>query len=657
MGARGTNRGSGTGSGRGSRGGRGGRGAKNPAVGTKRSAPVDADYEDAPPKAKRKTAPVEPRTLPERENRGSNPTRVEASEIHATRPRRPNGAGAADQAEKIQRAENLELRRQAAIAMLAAINAEQDEDAAAEEESTVYDLHDLPASDDAMDLDPAQDEDEPILSITQDDFARIEDEGAYLSESEFDKPKASTLLPPPIAKAAPTKRAKKPEKGATRAEIDAMTTKIVAEKSKPVQDSNAAAVSKKAGVSQTWIQSKSKAPRPASPETAKLGGFTDDDAGGTRLELDLGAQAPRKNNLVGLVASSDADPTPSKPVDVKAKVKLGSRKPSRTSGNPERMPALKLTADSSTPQIKSESSSGSFTPDSAVDVNGLPALVAKTWTTSLLPALYRVLYLSDDPMAIGSVGKDPMNPGKETVAIIQAVLDAKYPGNTLVVEWGDAVCTKAVSRIGERRSTIGRTVVQAVDRLFESPQYYKADMTNLRKSQKILDDARYAVRNNGPAFYKNPTPENVCKLASNHPQYIKPRGYLESPLIIETLSSIIKDDDFRVIVTETTNGDKYDFSGLPAGALAMVAAAVERAYKMHFTGVRVKAPDFSLANYGTAVAGFIKSIQGFQRSRWESIIKSCGSQIIEGAAAAPADNDLDSLDGVREHMYIPSSPW
>lgn len=72
--------------------------------------------------------------------------------------------------------------------------------------------------------------------------------------------------------------------------------------------------------------------------------------------------------------------------------------------------------------------------------------------------------------------------------------------------------------------------------------------------------------------------------------------------------------------------------------------------------MRTKAPGFSSVNYGTAVAGFIASIQGFRRSRWDSIIESCGSQITERAAAAPVETEQDSLDGVRERMYIPSSP-
>lgn len=81
---------------------------------------------------------------------------------------------------------------------------------------------------------------------------------------------------------------------------------------------------------------------------------------------------------------------------------------------------------------------------------------------------------------------------------------------------------------------------------------------------------------------------------------------------------------------------------------------VERGYKRHMTGMPAKAPDFSSTNYGTAVAGFITGIQKFQSSRWESILESCGSLITKNAPAA--ETQEDSLDGYREHMYVPSSP-
>ncbi|KAJ7509307.1 hypothetical protein B0H11DRAFT_2270325 [Mycena galericulata] len=209
----------------------------------------------------------------------------------------------------------------------------------------------------------------------------------------------------------------------------------------------------------------------------------------------------------------------------------------------------------------------------------------------------------------------------------------------------------AVSRIQEHRGAIAKYVLNVVDRSFEAKEYYKNTETEtptLRKSHAIADDAKYALRDNGPAFHKHPTPQEICTLDPKKPAYIKPTGFLESEPIIETLSWFIKDEDFSVVVTETPEGDVVDFSGLPTGALGMVAAAVERGYRAHITGVRAKAPDF--------VAGFIAAIKKFKCSRWESILASAGSRWTERAAEVPVDMEPGSLDGVREHMYISSSP-
>ncbi|KAJ7737162.1 hypothetical protein DFH07DRAFT_779455 [Mycena maculata] len=636
------------GGGPGSRGGRGGRKA---VVGPKRAAEVNSDYEEAAPPAKRKPAPpLEPRTLPERDNRGVNITRVDPVELHAKRAKRANGAGAADKAEKAQKAEDLERRRAEAIATLAAIDAEQDKAQQIEDESVIYHIDDLPAPN-AMEVD---NKDEPILTITQEDFERIEDDDAYRSESEFDKPER----PAPAQKP----RVKKPAKGETRYEIEAQAKQIVDDKSKipakrslGVQDRNAAAASKKAGLSQVWVESSKGAVSDSSSDPAPLGGFTDDDANSVRPKFDGRMQAPRKNNMVGFLSSSDADETPSKPAEVKV---TKTRKSQIIKSEPtSKLPAL--VARSTPTNVKSEAPSGSSLAASAAKDRELPEFIQASWAGGFLPCIYRAVYLSDDPMAIGAVGRDPQSPGKETVALLQTLLDKQYPGNTFVIKWGDAISKKAVSRVGEHRSAISKYALTVVDHIFDDVYYYKdadAPTPTLRKSQTIKEDARYALCSNGPAFYKSATPADVCTLDRRDPRYIKPTGFLESPAIIDTLSWFIKDEDFRVVVTETADGETEDFSGLPIGALGMVAAAVERAHKAHSSGVRTKPPDFSFANYGTAVAGFIASIKKFQRSRWESIIQSAGSRITERAGTAHVDTEPDSLDGLREYMYVPSSP-
>jgi hypothetical protein len=113
--------------------------------------------------------------------------------------------------------------------------------------------------------------------------------------------------------------------------------------------------------------------------------------------------------------------------------------------NESKIPALTIASDSKTPQtkmrVKTEPSSGGFTPDSSDDVKNLPALVGPTWESLFLPAAYRALYCSPDPMMFAAKGESAAS---EIAAVksVQAILDDVHPGNTLKVVWGDKVCKK-----------------------------------------------------------------------------------------------------------------------------------------------------------------------------------------------------------------------
>jgi hypothetical protein len=85
---------------------------------------------------------------------------------------------------------------------------------------------------------------------------------------------------------------------------------------------------------------------------------------------------------------------------------------------------------------------------------------------------------------------------------------------------------------------------------------------------------------------------------------------------------------------------------------------VERAYKLHLTGDRLEnaVPDFSNSVSSTAAAGYLKAIRSLSANRWESILTECAATAT-AVDEAVAHSELDILDGARETMYIPSSPW
>ncbi|KAF7354561.1 hypothetical protein MSAN_01369200 [Mycena sanguinolenta] len=135
--------------------------------------------------------------------------------------------------------------------------------------------------------------------------------------------------------------------------------------------------------------------------------------------------------------------------------------------------------------------------------------------------------------------------------------------------------------------------------------------------------------------------------------YIKPDDYLESPFIIKVLLLILRKEEFILPTELDPVTNKYDFSNMPSGLLAMAAAGVERALRLYIeTGVRPeKLPKFSKSSSGTSVTSYLKNIRRFTRSRWECMLAACGAQTYMAPSPAPF-----AFDAYRDFIYTPSSP-
>lgn len=202
-----------------------------------------------------------------------------------------------------------------------------------------------------------------------------------------------------------------------------------------------------------------------------------------------------------------------------------ARATSKVKAEPK-IPALAVALDTKTPtnnkkkrvKLEAESSASGFTPTSAGDVNGLPALVGPTWETVALPALYSALYRSSDPLIFATKGDTAAS---EAVALkaIRDIIDKNYPGNTLpTFLWNNVLVSRVrllagvinillttfsqgVSRVRERRSLVIQTCLNVIDAFFKTEEY-------LGKPAAISKYAKYALRVDGPAFWKIPTPES-----------------------------------------------------------------------------------------------------------------------------------------------------
>ncbi|KAJ7771417.1 hypothetical protein DFH07DRAFT_953585 [Mycena maculata] len=521
----------------------------------------------------------------------------------------------------ITAAEARERKRADAVAQIAA--PEADTAAAQKERDAILSVNDLPES---MDVD-----NNTVLSFSHSDCQRIKDDNAYLSQGEFKEP-----INKGKGKAAPlSKRPKKAKKGETKAEIEALVKTLGDEKKKKdvapkqsLQNRDAAAVSNKAGLSKAYLAASEKAPdNVVSLEKPEIGGLDDEDASSTRPESSGASTKPslRVNELVTIKDTSEEEDTPIKAPPAARP----APKPHATHAAPRvkaesKIPALSIPPSKTpknTSRVKSESlSSAAFTPEVANDVKGLLALVGGTWDSHFLPATYNALYRSRELMTFAA------------------------KGNTLKVIWGDQICKRVVNRIRERRSLIGQTALENANAFFRTKHF-------LEQPGVIRKYARYAVRPDGPGFFKEPTPEN-CPPNPRAEGYIKPTGYLESPLIIQTVSVFLKNHEYH-LPKHKADGT-YDFSGLPAGLFAMAVGGVERALTVYTdNGICSTVPKFTGAAAGTAILVYMSNIERFTVSQWESLLTAAGNAPTSSDAAETLEA---ALDGLREYAYVASSP-
>ncbi|KAJ6628597.1 hypothetical protein B0H10DRAFT_1940426 [Mycena sp. CBHHK59/15] len=515
--------------------------------------------------------------LPLREPSTRNTRVIHPGLVAAPRHKSAHDEVQAELAAKADAASKLACQWAEAVASIVAIDVMLDEAAAVEAEEAIDELADL--HEDNMDVDntPGDAEDtELYLEFTEEDFgpSRTTMLTSLLRSSR--RPGYNPFRSAAAREIFNRQKKKKPTKGQTRTERGCS----------------------QAGLSKHWLTSLKAAeddgddqPESQSP---KLGGLTNNDVAaihpvfGAKLP---GSKAPQKNEVITIDGSSDADEIllecqpRSKPSLSVLVVRRG-------------WPSTQYWQDASKTHkhkhIKSESLDSSvFTPDSAADVNGLPAFIAPTWSSIFLAARYRELDHSEDPMAL-------------ELSASQLILDKLL--------WPRCKPYWTENTLG---TSIGQAGLTVTDQLYQKKEY-------IGNPEAIQKAATYA-----------------------------PVGYLESKLVIQTIAPFMKNCSFA-IPELSENG--YDFSQLPIGFLGMAAAAVESALLLYsVTGIRVeKPPDFSSDTSATAVGGYIKNIRLFTKSRWESIIDATSADVIE-TVVAPIEVTI-ALDVVRDSMYTPSSP-
>ncbi|KAJ7826858.1 hypothetical protein B0H13DRAFT_2374189 [Mycena leptocephala] len=537
----------------------------------------------------------------------------------------------------------MKYARDVAVAAYAALEAEQEAATAAEERDAI------------LDYDPAAHSDADLLTITDDDFTRLENNQVYGSDDDFVP--AAKKVSKGKAKA---KTVKKYAKGELKASIEeqiqqqkfaeastgtsSQTANVARKKLKGVQNS---AASDKAGVNPKFslkffenVVDRFPTKAPSLPSSPSLGGLQDADTRpafvakneatpvrffkNEMAEMAGPSKVARKNELILIEDDSEED------------FKVTRLKAKTVKAEPiSRLPALGLSLHqkSSATVFKHKPAPKpkvivppvpSFTPHTpAVSPNALPAFVADKWATKVMPTLHRALNDSDTPWELG-VQND------YTLKTVQKIIDNACPGNTYTVKWNDPIVRRASQRLSERRSAVGTNAVDVV------AKYIAANDVEYSTRQEIQAYARYALNPAGRPF-----------VDKRDPKYVKPKGLFESEFIIAVAAPLLK-----------VGGSKFPYGaiGLATDRLrsSLAAAAVERAWYKHLASTE-DAAKFSKERTGTAVDGYVATAHKLSENAWQRIIDACNEHTAQAVETVVEDTDL-SLDGLREDLYEPSSP-
>ncbi|KAJ6452861.1 hypothetical protein C8R47DRAFT_1083622 [Mycena vitilis] len=194
--------------------------------------------------------------------------------------------------------------------------------------------------------------------------------------------------------------------------------------------------------------------------------------------------------------------------------------------------------------------------------------------------------------------KTPMNLGQQnnnTIKVIQRLIDDACPGNTYTARWSDSVISRAGERLYERHNGVSHNAKECIAAFLAG---------NLK------------------AF----------------PNRLKIReGLFESDFVIAVAAPLLK-----------VGGSQH-----PIGALALAAAAVERAW---YDVLNEGTSTFGNEKAGNTVTGYVASAQKLSEAAWQRILDACNEHTVQTASEATSDAPELSLNGPRENMYEPSSP-
>ncbi|KAF8802531.1 hypothetical protein BYT27DRAFT_6764428 [Phlegmacium glaucopus] len=255
------------------------------------------------------------------------------------------------------------------------------------------------------------------------------------------------------------------------------------------------------------------------------------------------------------------------------------------------------------------------------------------WAKVFIPTITHAFYVSREPFLEWT----PEAPA--FLATVQRVFNMSFLNVTFTLTADNVIVNTAYQRLKSRKSKIASGTLNTVKVFFEKPEF-------AGQPEKIREYVRWALRGDGPAYYRIPTPK-VCTVNRDHPNYIQPDGFLQSEFIHPLAQQ------FQEYAKNSVLSPALSAQNPPKGLYALILAAVERAFFAHRKGTFVKPPNFARDNTWRSLVDFYSHLDLLSVNCWKSMFEfNSGGH--NGDDSLCGDESMIST--YRAGLYIPLSP-
>ncbi|KAF9791047.1 hypothetical protein BJ322DRAFT_1104702 [Thelephora terrestris] len=270
-------------------------------------------------------------------------------------------------------------------------------------------------------------------------------------------------------------------------------------------------------------------------------------------------------------------------------------------------------------------------------IKDLPSHIRMDFRNRFIRVIIRDIFNSERPWT---------NPDLET---LQRVYDKVYPAYVARLRTNDAVFHPTITSIGVIRNRIGTAAVFAVQRHLANVFRQKRLQTIVARAKFVAD--QFKSDDDHPIIWR----QYVVGDIANHHEIggykTTRRGVFQSEPILETLLVYYSSCG---IMDATPVKDPGEGSR-PIGALAMVAAAVERAYRLHLSGDYVGPTEsFNTEFCGPRTELFMAYIsKDLAEKHWDGIYRALA--VVSKRVDQEVNDQVGASCAAHEHVPLPMS--